>query len=98
MCAQLRESDRERSGEGENEGGDVYELLNARLATGGSSSDDPIKTGQNGESVQLLADLTSNNAAGSGHNRVRKTTLHQETTFLRFLQHADAVVNVMRFV
>lgn len=98
MCARLRGSDRERSGEGEKEGGEVYGLLNARLATGGSSSVDPIKTKQNGESVQLLCDLTSNNAAGSGHNRLRATSQHQEATLAQFFQHVDTVVNVMWFV
>lgn len=74
VCARLRESERERSGEGEEEGGEVYVLLNARLTTGGSSSIDPIKTKQNGGSVQLLCDLKSKNAAGGGHNRHRTTS------------------------
>lgn len=52
VCAKLRESKRERRGEGEKEGGEVYGLLNARLTTGGSSSVNPIKTKQNGGSVQ----------------------------------------------
>lgn len=63
-----------RTGEGEKEGGEVYGLLNARLTTGGSSSVDPIKTKQNGGSVQLLCDLRSNNAAGGGHNRYTTTS------------------------
>lgn len=44
---------------GERVGGEVYELLNARLATGGSSSVDPIKSGQNGESVLFRLPPTS---------------------------------------
>lgn len=46
VCARFRERNRGRSGEVEEGGEEVYELLNARLATGGSSSVDPIKTRQ----------------------------------------------------
>ncbi|KAI9537520.1 hypothetical protein NQZ68_023765 [Dissostichus eleginoides] len=53
------------------EGGEVYGLLNARLTTGGSTSVKPIESKQNGGSVQLLSDMTANNAADSGHNRHR---------------------------
>lgn len=63
-----RERGGEKGGNKERErwvcgGRGVYGLLNARLTTGGRSSVDPIKTKQNGGSVQPLCDLRANNAA-----------------------------------
>lgn len=72
MRSELRESETERGGEIKvRRGGEVYELLNARLTTGGSSTVDPIKCKQkkkNRGSVQLLCDFTSNNAACSNQS------------------------------
>lgn len=84
-------------GEGEKEEGEVYWLLNARLTTGGSSSVKPIKSKQNGGSVQQLCDLTSNNAAGSGHNSTEQQLSNKKAHSIRFFLCVDTVVNAMWF-
>lgn len=79
MCAWLREQ----------EGWEVYGLLNSRLATGGSSSVDPIKAKQNGDSVQRLCDVTSYNAAGAGRGRCRTTSQQLENTLSQFFKRGS---------
>lgn len=89
MRSELRESETERGGKIKvRRGGEVYELLNARLTTGGSSTVDPIKCKQKKKKIEGLfncsvtSHLTMLLAVTRAHER---TTAQQIAAAVRLL-------------